>query len=101
MFKEALRVLKPGGHLAVSDVVATVQLPDEMKKDLALYTGCIAGAVLIDELECMLKEAGFTNIRIQPKDESREFIRDWVPGMKVEGFVVSATIEAVKPCCCS
>ncbi len=99
VFREALRVLKPGGRLAISDVVATTQLPDEMKKDLALYTGCIAGAVLMDELECMLKEAGFTDIRIQPKDESREFIRDWAPGMRVEDFVVSATTEAVRPCC--
>ncbi len=101
VFREALRVLKPGGRLAISDVVATAQLPDEMKEDLALYAGCIAGAVSVDELVDMLREAGFTNIRIQPKDESREFIRDWAPGMRVEDFVVSATIEAVKPCCCS
>jgi len=96
VFREALRVLKPGGRLAISDVVATTQLPDEMKKDLALYTGCIAGAASIDELVDMLREAGFTDIRIQPKNESREFIRDWAPGMRVEDFVVSATIEAVK-----
>ncbi len=99
VFREALRVLKPGGRLAISDVVATAQLPDEMKEDLALYAGCIAGAASVDELVDMLREAGFTDIRIQPKDESREFIRDWAPGMKVEDFVVSATIEAAKPCC--
>jgi len=101
VFREALRVLKPGGRLAISDVVATAQLPDEMKKDLALYAGCVAGAASIDELVDMLRKAGFTHIRIQPKDESREFIRDWAPGMRVEDFVVSTTIEAVKPCCCS
>ena len=101
VFREALRVLKPGGRLAISDVVATAQLPDEMKKDLALYAGCVAGAASIDELVDMLRKARFTHIRIQPKDESREFIRDWAPGMRVEDFVVSATIEAVKPCCCS
>lgn len=101
VFREALRVLKPGGRLAISDVVATAQLPDEMKKDLALYAGCVAGAASIDELVDMLRKAGFTHIRIQPKDESREFIRDWAPGMRVEDFVVSAAIEAVKPCCCS
>ena len=101
VFREALRVLKPGGRLAISDVVATTQLPDEMKKDLALYTGCIAGAASVDELIDILREAGFTDIRIKPKDESREFIRDWAPGMRVEDFVVSATIEAARPCCCS
>jgi arsenite methyltransferase len=97
VFKEAFRVLKPGGRLAISDVVATAQLPDEMKQDLELYAGCIAGASPIDELEVMLQEAGFSGIRISPKDESKEFIRDWAPGMSVEDFVVSATIEAVKP----
>jgi len=97
VFREAFRVLKPGGRLAVSDVVATAQLPDEMRQDLELYAGCVAGASLIDDLECMLGEAGFVDIRIRPRDESREFIRDWAPGMRVEDFVVSATIEATKP----
>lgn len=96
VFKEAQRVLKPGGRLAISDVVATAQLPDEITNDLALYTGCVAGAASIDELTVILRKAGFTNILIQPKDESRDFIRNWMPGMKVEDFVVSATIEAVK-----
>ena len=97
VFREAFRVLNPGGRLAISDVVATAQLPDEVRKDLELYAGCIAGASLIDELECMLSEAGFLDIRIRSRDESREFIRDWAPGMNVEEFVVSATIEATKP----
>jgi SAM-dependent methyltransferase len=97
VFQEVFRVLKPGGRLAVSDVVATAQLPDEMKKDLDLYAGCIAGASLMEKVEHMLREAGFSSVRIKPKDESRKFIREWAPGMKVEDFVVSATIEAVKP----
>ncbi len=97
VFEEAFRVLKPGGRLAVSDVVATAVLPDEMKADLELHTGCIAGASLVDDLERVLREAGFVNVRIEPKDDSREFIREWAPGMSVEDFVVSATIEARKP----
>ena len=100
VFREAFRVLKPGGRLAVSDVVATAELPDEVRGDLELYAGCVAGASLIDELARMLREAGFADIRIEPKDESREFIRDWAPGMHVEDFVVSATVAAVKPSCC-
>ncbi|MFQ5344725.1 MAG: arsenite methyltransferase [Mariprofundus sp.] len=101
VFRDAFRVLKPGGRLAVSDVVATAEMPDEMKNDPVLHAGCMAGASLIDELESMMREAGFEHIRIVPKDESRGFIRDWAPGRGVEDYVVSACIEAVKPGCCS
>jgi len=97
VFREALRALKPGGRLAISDVVATTELPDHIRDDLSLYSGCMAGASRVDELEEMLRAAGFTDIRIAPKDESREFIRDWAPGRSVEDYVVSATIEAVRP----
>jgi ubiquinone/menaquinone biosynthesis C-methylase UbiE len=97
VFSEAFRVLKPGGRLAISDVVATAELPDDLKKNMAFYTGCIAGASPIQELESMLHRNDFENIQIKPKAESRTFIRDWMPGSKIEDYVVSATIEAVKP----
>lgn len=97
VFRDGFRVLKPGGRLAISDVVRTAELPEEIRKDWAMMTGCIAGAAGIDELRNMLREAGFADVRIQPKDESRAFIATWVPGGKVEDYVVSATIEAVKP----
>lgn len=97
VFNEAFRVLKPGGRLAISDVVATAEMPDSVKKDMAMYTGCVSGASSIPELESMLRQAGFENIRIRPKDESKTFIRDWAPGSKIEDYIVSATIEAVKP----
>jgi SAM-dependent methyltransferase len=97
VFRDAYRVLKPGGRLAVSDVVASIELPEQIKNDLELYSGCMAGASLIEELETMMREAGFADIRIAPKNESREFIKDWAPGRSVEDYVVSAYIEAVKP----
>ena len=97
VFRDAFRVLRRGGRLAISDVVATAELPDEVRADLALYTGCMAGASQIAELETLLHDAGFTAVRIAPKDASREFIRDWAPGRRVEDYVVSASIEAVKP----
>ncbi len=101
VFSEAFRVLKPGGRLAISDVVASTELPEEMKQDLALYSGCMAGASLISELQVILEECGFEKINIAPKDESKDFIKDWAPGRGVEDYVLSATIEAMKPggCC--
>ena len=97
VFKEAFRVLKSGGRLAISDVVATIELPEEMRNDKALIAGCMGNASLIEDLEQHMANAGFIDIRIQPKDESREFLKDWAPGRGVEDYVVSATIEAIKP----
>jgi arsenite methyltransferase len=97
VFAEAYRVLKPGGRLAISDVVALGELPEHLRQDQALYAGCVGGAVSIPELTTMLERSGFTDIRISPKDASRSFIRDWAPGTAIEDFMVSANIEAVKP----
>jgi arsenite methyltransferase len=96
-FREAYRVLKPGGRLAVADIVATATLPDEVRGDWAAYTGCMAGASQIGDLEEMLRKAGFEKIKIAAKDTSRSFIREWLPGKQIEDYLVSATIEAVKP----
>ena len=97
VLRDAFRALKPGGRVAISDIVATAQLPPDVKKDMAVYTGCMAGASLVKDLEAMLKAAGFTAIRIEPKDASKAFIKDWVPGRKFEDYVVSANITARKP----
>jgi SAM-dependent methyltransferase len=97
VFAEAFRALKPGGRLAISDVVASAEIPEEIRQDMALFTGCMAGASLISDLEEMLKSCGFEAVRIAPKEESKAFIRDWAPGRPVTDYVVSATIEAVKP----
>jgi len=97
VFREAYRVLKPGGRLAVSDVVATAELPENVRHDLALYTGCVAGACTIAALETMLHEAGFEHIVIEPNDASRAFIQEWAPGRNIEDYVISASITASKP----
>lgn len=104
VFREAFRVLKPGGRLAVADVVRSAELPPELAADLAAHCACVSGAISFEELERLLAEAGFTRIRIQPKDASRDFIRSWIPGRNAADYVVSATIDAVKPgaaCCAS
>ena len=97
VFNEACRVLKPGGRLAVSDVVATAEMPDHVKNDMAMHSACVSGASFIPELESMLQKAGFEKVVIKPIDGSRAFIRHWVPGSNIEDYILSATIEAVKP----
>ncbi len=97
VYQDAFRVLKPGGRLAISDMISISELPEELRKDLDCYCGCITGTIPVDEIRKLLTEAGFGDIRIQPKDESREFITEWVPGKSIEDYVVSGTIEAIKP----
>jgi len=96
VFREAYRVLKPEGRLAISDVVATAELSQDIRDDLALYSVFGAGAAFVTDLESMLKDIGFIDSRIAPKDESREFIREWVPGHNIEEYIQSASIEARK-----
>lgn len=97
VFSDAFRILKPGGRLAISDVVASCEMPEDMKNDPALYAGCMAGASLIEDIQEMLNDSGFKEIKISPKDDSKDFIKDWAPDHNVTDYVLSAHIEAVKP----
>ena len=97
VFRDAYRVLREGGRLAISDIVAVRPIGDELRRSMDTHCGCIAGAALVSDVERMLQEAGFTNIAIELKQESRAFIKDWFPGSGCEDYVVSATIEATKP----
>jgi SAM-dependent methyltransferase len=96
VFKEIFRVLKPGGRLSISDVVAIKQIPQNIKQDLGLIAGCIGGAEYVEEIRSMLQDAGFRNIRLEPKANSREIVKSWVLGKNIEDLVASYNIEAIK-----
>ena len=96
VYKEAYRVLKPGGRFAVADMVALQPLPQDLKNDLAAYTGCIAGAELVSQLQSWLAEAGFVSIRIQVRQPSREFIQADRGVGKLNDYIASADVTAFK-----
>ncbi len=96
VFAEAYRVLKPGGRLCISDVLATGPLPEAFKKDTELLCACIGGAAEVREITGMLKDAGFDKIEIAEKKGSSEMIRAWAPGSGAEEYVASFIVRAVR-----
>ena len=87
VFEEAYRVLKTGGRLYVSDIVLLSELTEEQKGDKELLTGCVAGAVLVDEYLHMLEDAGF---EVKDKLENKDISKEQYEGMPVESLQVSA-----------
>jgi SAM-dependent methyltransferase len=97
VYREAFRVLRPGGRIAVSDVVAREELPDEVKRDLALHSGCLSGATLVTELQTILRDAGFEDIVIRPRSNTDEVINSWDEKRGFEAKVFAAEVLARKP----
>ncbi len=99
VYRDAYRVLRPGGRLSISDIVATARLPEKIQKDLELVAACVGGAATIDDTREIMEAVGFEDIRVVPSDHSRELIREWDPNRSENAvdYIVSANIEAVKP----
>jgi SAM-dependent methyltransferase len=104
---EAFRVLKPGGRLAVSDVVTRGEIPPEIRKNVLLWVGCVAGALEEHEYKTKLTAAGFEQVGIEPTriyqlDEARAFLSGEGVDLEaiapqVDGKFMSAFIRATKP----
>jgi arsenite methyltransferase len=97
VYREAFRVLRAGGRLAISDVVATRPLPQDLAEDIAALCGCIAGAAHVDEVAELLRAIGFEDVRVELEPASKDVIATWAPGRGVENYVSSARITATRP----
>jgi len=103
VFDEAFRVLRVGGRLAISDVVAIAPIPEPLQKEAAALCGCIAGAASLEDVKAMLTKAGFESIEITIAETSAAIVDAWMPG--ASKLIASATIEArrgeARAACCA
>jgi SAM-dependent methyltransferase len=107
VLREAFRVLKPGGRFAVSDIVSRGDVPAEIRRNVELWVGCVAGALHEKEYGSLLRAAGFENVSIEPTriyalEDARGFLSesgidfDSIP-QGVDGAFMSAFVRATKP----
>jgi ubiquinone/menaquinone biosynthesis C-methylase UbiE len=107
VLREAFRVLKPGGRFAVSDVVTRGEIAPEIRRNVLLWVGCVAGALADEEYRSKLAAAGFEQIEIEPTriyktEDAREFLSTEGVDVdaiapQVDGKFMSAFVRAVKP----
>ncbi|MDO9680146.1 MAG: arsenite methyltransferase [Bacteroidales bacterium] len=105
-FSEIFRVLKPGGHFCISDVVTIGNLPDKMKSDVEMYVGCVAGAELYDSYLDIIAKSGFISVAVHKKnkiDLPENVINSFLTKEEADDFlnsqkgIFSITVTGVKP----
>jgi len=106
VFNEIFRVLKPGGHFSISDIVLQGDLPEKLRESAEMYAGCVSGAIQKDEYLSLIKDAGFTNLTLQKKKEillpdeilSNYLSKEELTNYKNVNFgIYSITVFAEKP----
>jgi len=108
VFQEVYRVLKPGGRIAISDIVLLKELPKRIQESIEAYVGCVGGAILIDEYKRIVEASGLKNVRITVKGSSacidtntkdpigRAILDGLGDNESLEGYVVSVYVEGYK-----
>ena len=109
VFKEIFRVLKPGGHFSISDVVLVGELPEALQKDAEMYAGCVAGAIQKDAYLELIRKNGFVNMTVQKEKAiviPDDILRNYLDDEKMEAYkrssigIFSVTVYAEKPAQC-
>ncbi len=94
VFREAYRVLQPGGRLAVSDIVTNGPLPDAIKQSMAAWAGCVAGALEVDDYVAAIEDAGFVDVKLEPVYMDKELIDEAISQLDLREAIESGEVSA-------